>query len=79
MTPSKLTGVMIRAWRERIGLTRNELSEKLGISEGSLLNYEHGKRVDKPEAVKIPLLMDWALAAIHAKLKPFSETFGNKK
>ena len=73
MTPSKLNGRAIREWRERLGWSRADTAEKLGISEGSLLNYEHEKRVDRSQPVKIPKLLDWALSAIASGLKPFSE------
>ena len=64
---------MVRVWRERKGLSQAEMAETLGISEGSLLNYERESRPDKKEPVRIPKLFDWALAALAAGLKPFSE------
>ena len=73
MTPSKLTGIMIRAWREKKGWSQAETAETLGISEGSLLNYERESRPDRKEPVLIPRLLDWALAALAAGLRPFSE------
>lgn len=73
MTPSNLTGKLIREWREKIGWSRADTAEKLGISEGSLLNYEHEKRVDRSQPVKIPKLLDWALSAVSSGLRPFSE------
>lgn len=79
MTPSKLTGKLIKEWRERLGWSQAETAEKLGISEGSWRNYEHEKRKDKEEPVQIPKLLDWALAALHGNLKPFSETFLSSK
>lgn len=74
MTPSTLTGKIIKELREKLGLSQAEMGETLGISEGSLRSYEKERRVDKPDPVKIPLLLDWALAALAAKLKPFSQT-----
>lgn len=79
MIPSKLTGATLKDWRERLGWSQAEVAEKIGISEGSWRNYENEKRVDKKDPVQIPRLLDWALAALHAKLKPFSETFKVKK
>ena len=78
MTPSKLTGELLRQWRDRIGWSQGEVAEKLGISEGSYRNYENEKKHGKAEPVVIPLMLDWALAALHARLKPFSETFKGK-
>lgn len=73
MIPSNLTGTMLRAWRNHKCWSQTEMAEELGISEGSLVNYESGKRSDKDEPVKIPKLLDWALAALAAGLRPFSE------
>lgn len=79
MTPSTLTGKVIREWREKLGWSQAETAEKLGISEGSWRNYEHEKRKDKDEPVQIPKLVDWALSALYAGLRPFSETYKKKK
>ena len=73
MIPSKLTGSMIREWRDKLGWSQNETAEKLGISEGSLRSYEKGTRTDKEAPIVIPLLLDWALSAVAAGLKPFSQ------
>lgn len=78
MKPSKLTGSMIRSLREKLGWTRPELAEKMGISEGSLRNYEQERRPYKKEPVQIPLLLDWALSALSSGLKPFSESVARK-
>ena len=78
MTPSTLTGDMIRKLRERLGLSQVEAAGKLGISEGSLSNYEREQRPDKKDKVQVPRLLDWALSALHAGLKPYSETRGKK-
>ena len=72
MQASKLTGQMIATLRERLGLTQVELSEKLGIAENTVKNYEKGTRVDKEAPVVIPMLFDFALAAIDAGLPPYS-------
>lgn len=74
MIPSKLTGKILREWRERRGWSQPEAAEKLGLSEVSLRNYEREKRSDKADPVLIPLLLDWAIAAVTAGLRPFSET-----
>lgn len=73
MTPSKLTGKLLKALREKLGWSQAAIAEKMGVSEGSWRNYENEKRIDKPEPVQIPLLLDWALSALAAGLKPFSE------
>ena len=74
MTPSKLTGAMIKGLREKLGISQVEASEILGISEGSILNYERERRPDKEDPVKIPKLLDWALSALHGKLPLYSDT-----
>jgi transcriptional regulator with XRE-family HTH domain len=74
MKESSLTGKMISYLRDRLGLTQVELADKLGVSEGSVRNYEKEARVDRKERVIIPMIFDWALAAIAAKLRPYSET-----
>ena len=71
MKSSKLTGQALREWREKKGLTRIELSEKIGLSEGTLHNYEHENRCDTERKVFIPLIVAWAIAAVHEGLKPF--------
>lgn len=73
MTPSNLTGEMLRMWRNRIGLSQNEAAERLGIAEVSLRNYEKQRRPDRKDPVQIPMLLDWALSALDAGLKPYSE------
>ena len=78
MTPSHLTGKLLKDWRERKSFTQAEIAEKLGVSEGSWRNYENEKRCGDPNPVKIPRVLDWALAALNGNLKPFSETFGRK-
>ncbi len=70
---------MIKDLREYLGLSQEAAAEKLGISEGSLRNYEKETRPDKKDPVLIPMLLDWALSAIHAGLKPFSESVSKGK
>lgn len=79
MIPSFLTGKILRDWRVNRSLSQADLAEKLGISEGSIRNYESESRPDKKEPVQIPRLLDWALAALHARLRPLSETLGKKE
>ena len=79
MTPSALTGKILKAWREHLGWSQAETAEKLGISEGSWRNYEAETKHGKAEPVQIPAILDWALAALHAGLRPFSETFKKGK
>lgn len=73
MTPSSLTGKMLKVFREKMGLSQAASAEHVGISEGSWVNYESGKRSDRTEPVAIPRMLDWALSAIVGGLRPFSE------
>lgn len=79
MNPSNLTGEVIREWRIAAGWSQDEAAEELGISKSSLRNYERGTRPDKSDLVEVPKLLDWALSAIHAKLRPFSEIVARGK
>ena len=72
MIPSRLTGKIIKEWRTRKSLTQSEMATLLGISTISLRNYEKESRPDKPAPVEIPLLFDWALAAVDAGISVYS-------
>jgi transcriptional regulator with XRE-family HTH domain len=43
-TTQALTGAMLRAMREGLGLTLDELAEMTGLSKTSLSRYENGRR-----------------------------------
>lgn len=80
MNPSKLTGEEIREWRIATGWSQEEAAAELGISKSSLRNYERGSRPDKDDgAVEVPKLLDWALSAVNARLRPFSEMLARGK
>lgn len=79
MTPSNLTGRMLKETRERLGWAQTQLAEMLGICVASLRSYESEKRPDKEKPVAIPKLVDWALAAVMGGLRPWSEGKGKKK
>lgn len=79
MNSPKLTGEVIREWRIATGWTQEEAADELGISKSSLRNYERGDRPDKEAPVEVPKLIDWALSAINARLRPFSEIIAKRK
>ena len=68
---SALTGEMLRAFRERHGLSQAALAEELGVAENTIRNYETQRRSDRP-SVAIPRVVDWALSALDGNLRPFS-------
>ena len=73
MPRSPLSGIALRKWRERQGKTQVESAEVLGIAYGTYWSYENGHRAGTTVPVKIPTPVDWALSAIDAKLKPWSQ------
>jgi transcriptional regulator with XRE-family HTH domain len=42
-----------KAWRTRMGLTQEQVAEKLGLSLGAVVNYEKGVRRDDGSEVNI--------------------------
>lgn len=60
MTPDQF-----KAWRKRVGFrSQQAVAEALGISKGSVENYEAGRRRDTGEPVAIPEAVIFACAAI---------------
>lgn len=71
MTPSAMTGKMLKEWRQKMGYAQTFAAEKLGICVASFRSYENEKRSDKNKPVQIPVLVSWACSAISAGLKPY--------
>ena len=46
---SYFVGERIKLFRKELGLSQKELSEKLGLSRGTITQYETGKRIPTPE------------------------------
>ncbi|KZL18161.1 hypothetical protein PsAD37_03916 [Pseudovibrio sp. Ad37] len=67
-----MTPESFKAWRKANGFrSRRAAAEALGISEGSVLNYETGHRREDPtRLVVIPRHIALACAAISAGLEP---------
>jgi transcriptional regulator with XRE-family HTH domain len=57
MTPEEF-----KAWRQAVGFSQTEAAEALGISRGSVENYERGSRREDARPVEIPGSID---AIIH--------------
>ncbi len=70
-----MTSEEFKNWRKENGFRSREAAAKaLGISVGSVLNYEIGHRREDPtRLVEIPLNIALACAAISAKLEPAGE------
>lgn len=64
MTPTDL-----QAWRQRLGLSKAEAAEALGLSYSGYRYYEAGERDGKP--VEIPRTVALACAAIAFGLPPW--------
>ncbi len=48
---TELTPQMIRARRERLGLSMNKFAQVLGVNNNSVFNWEHGKTKPKPAMI----------------------------
>lgn len=62
----KIVGLNLRVWRERRGWDAEELARRLGIKQGSLSDYERGRR-GIPEG---PTLLKWVNAFNAPDLPP---------
>lgn len=61
-------------WRvDEMGYTQTQAAVALGVSKGTVINYEAGKRREDGRPVVIPKYIALACAAIAAKLKPWGE------
>lgn len=47
-----------KAWRLALGFSQQEAADRLGISRGSVENYERGHRREDRRPVEIPLTVD---------------------
>lgn len=68
------TPLDFKLWRISHGFTRKSLAAKIGLGKSTIDKYEQGYRVDIhnkiPREVIIPLVVRYALAAVHAGLEP---------
>lgn len=62
-----------KRWRDAMGFTMAEAAEALGISRGSIENYERGTRREDDRPVAIPKNVALACAALFHRLKPWPE------
>lgn len=67
-----MTPEQIKAWREHLKMTQAEAAKALGISPGSLVNYERGTRLEDGRLVIIPKTVELACAAVALGIKSYS-------
>ncbi|OIR02410.1 hypothetical protein GALL_155680 [mine drainage metagenome] len=68
-----MTPDIFKSWRHSLGLSQEAAAKALGLSRGSILLYEAGRRRgDDSRPVTIPLAVQLAMAAIAHGLGPWS-------
>jgi transcriptional regulator with XRE-family HTH domain len=65
-----MTGEQFKQWRERLSLSQQGAADALGISKGSVVNYESGARRGDQRPVAIPRAIALACAAITFRITP---------
>lgn len=60
-----------KAWRKSMGMTQTEAGDALGVSKGTIINYEAGKRRDDGRTVEIPKTVALACTAVAKGLGPW--------
>lgn len=58
MIPTSAIGDVIRERRKALGMSADELSEKLGVNRATIFRYENGKISDVPAALILPLAQE---------------------
>jgi transcriptional regulator with XRE-family HTH domain len=72
-----MTGIELRAFRKRLGLTQALFAQTLGISVSQLINYERGYDRHPPQrACVIPRLVELACMAPAQELLAFAPDRG---
>lgn len=65
-----MTNEEFKQWRERSQLSQQEAADALGISKGSVVNYENGSRREDDRPVAIPKTIELACAALTFGINP---------
>lgn len=60
----QMTPEQFREWRKRLGLTREEAAEQLGISPSTVKAYELGRTRPQGEPLEIPKTVRLACGAV---------------
>jgi len=61
-----------KAWRNGLGYSQKEAAEALGVSYGTVFNYETGKRREDGQPVEIPRTVALACSALFHGLEPWT-------
>ena len=59
-----MTPIEFKEWRTTLGLSQTQAADALGISRGSVENYESGRRREDSRPVEIPLTVSLACDAV---------------
>lgn len=62
---------VFRTWRKVMDLTQAQAGAALGVSKGTIENYERGHRRESGTPVEIPKHVALACAAIYHKFGPW--------
>jgi len=63
-----VTNEEFKKWRKELGYSQADAAEALGLSKGSIENYERGYRLDNQSTVYIPRVVELACKAVMARL-----------
>lgn len=66
-----MTAEDFKAWRKAMNLSQVEAAQALGLSRGSVENYERGSRLGDGRPVLIPRSISLACAALYHRLEPW--------
>ncbi|MHB2205256.1 helix-turn-helix domain-containing protein [Methylobacterium sp. CM6257] len=59
-----MTGEEFARWRARLGLTQSAAADRLGLTRGTIIDYESGVRRSSGKEAVIPLVVELACQAI---------------
>jgi len=62
-----------KAWRKAMGWNQTEAAEALGLSLGTIGNYERGSRREDGRPAPVPRTVALACAAVAAGLRPWRQ------
>lgn len=66
-----MTSEDFKSWRKELGLSQREAADMIGVSKGSVENYERGHRLEDNRSVVIPKTVALACAAVFHRLQPW--------
>ncbi|MBX3537324.1 MAG: helix-turn-helix domain-containing protein [Chelatococcus sp.] len=66
-----MTPEQFKAWRKHLKLSQPEAAAVLGISPGSVFNYEKGARSEDGRPVLIPKTVELACAAVALGIRDY--------